>query len=145
MHSYGIASCTGDKYALGSVVEGFAKFGITLEHNEMDTSAIFGSFVSMINSSRCELLENARLYQQLLGLERKTTRLKEIISHQRNGHDDLAVVCCASLLAAAGTLSGSAMWTRFGESYQEFAAEQFGPWKIGNNGSFRGNYGGTGL
>jgi hypothetical protein len=137
MHSYGISTCTGDKYALGWVVEGFAKFGITLEHNEMDTSAIFGSFVSMINSSRCELLENKRLYQQLLGLERKTTRLKEIISHQRNGHDDIAVVCCASLLAAAGTLSGSEMWTRFGESYQDFSLQQFGPWKIENARSFR--------
>ena len=73
----------------------------------------------LINSSRVELLDHNRLRQQLLGLERKTSRLKEIIDHARGAHDDLATVACLALVDAAGKLSGPEMWKRFGEAWPE--------------------------
>ena len=119
MKAYGVGKCSGDRYGLEWVVEGFAKHGITLEHSEMDRSAIYGSFMPLINSSRVELLDHSRLRQQLLGLERKTSRLKEIIDHVRGAHDDLANSACLALVSAAGTLSGPAMWTAFAEKWPE--------------------------
>lgn len=144
MRGYNISKCSADRYALGSVMESFSKYGITIEHSEMDRSAIYGNFLPMANARRIELLDHSRLRQQLLGLERKTSRLKEIIDHSRGQHDDVCNAACLALVSAAGTLSGSEMWSRFGESYQDFALEQFGHWKVENAGSFRGNYGGTG-
>jgi len=119
MKAYGVGKCSGDRYGLEWVVEGFAKHGITLEHSDLDRSAIYGSFMPLINSSRVELLDHNRLRQQLLGLERKTSRLKEIIDHARGAHDDLATVACLALVDAAGKLSGPEMWKRSGEAWPE--------------------------
>ena len=76
-------------------------------------------FFPLANARRIELLDHSRLRQQLLGLERKTSRLKDIIDHVRGAHDDLANSACLALVSAAGTLSGPAMWTAFAEKWPE--------------------------
>jgi hypothetical protein len=119
MHSYHVNKCSADRYALGWVEESFAKHGIAIEHSEMDRSAIYGNFLPLANARRIELLDHSRLRQQLLGLERKTSRIKEIIDHARGAHDDLATVACLSLVDAAGKLTGPEMWKRFGEAWPE--------------------------
>jgi len=119
MRGYNVGKCSADRYALGWVEEAFAKHGITIEHSEMDRSAIYGNFLPLANARRIELLDHSRLRQQLLGLERKTSRLKEIIDHVRGAHDDLANSACLALVSAAGTLSGPAMWTAFAEKWPE--------------------------
>ena len=104
---------------LDGVEEAFSKHGIAIEHSEMDRSSICGNFLPLANARRIELLDHSRLRQQLLGLERKTSRLKEIIDHVRGAHDDLANSACLALVSAAGTLSGPAMWTAFAEKWPE--------------------------
>ena len=54
----------------------------------------------LINSSRIELLDDARLINQLVGLERRTARGgRDFIDHPPGGHDDIcnAVAGLASI------------------------------------------------
>jgi hypothetical protein len=54
-----------------------------------------------INSRRVRLIDNPRLVQQLVGLERRTARSgKDSIDHSPGGKDDIAN-CVAGLCAAA--------------------------------------------
>lgn len=56
----------------------------------------------MINSGRVELLDDARLFQQLCGLERTVARAgRETVCKGAGNHDDLANSAAGSLCLAA--------------------------------------------
>ena len=55
----------------------------------------------MINSGACDLLENDRLTQQLVGLERRTARGgRDSIDHPPGAHDDVANAVAGALVTA---------------------------------------------
>jgi hypothetical protein len=57
-----------------------------------------------LNSSRVELLDNARLIAQLLGLERRTSSVgREIVDHPAGGHDDLVNAAAGALFITSQT------------------------------------------
>jgi hypothetical protein len=57
----------------------------------------------LLNSRRCELLDNTRLVTQLVNLERRTSRGgRDSIDHSPGAHDDLAN-CVAGVLTAIAT------------------------------------------
>ena len=58
-------------------------------------------FREFLNSGRIELLDHPRLIDQLIGLERRTSRAgKDTIDHMPGGHDDIAnAVAGAAVLA----------------------------------------------
>lgn len=99
----GISSVKADRYALEWVREAFKKQGITLEHSEKSKSEIYRELLPLINSKKCELLDHQRLHQQLLALERRTSRSgREQIDHPVNGKDDVANAA-AGCLVCMGT------------------------------------------
>jgi hypothetical protein len=55
----------------------------------------------LLNSNRIELLDNKRLASQLMTLERRSGRGRDIIDHGPGGHDDIAnaVAGAANLMA----------------------------------------------
>ena len=119
MANYRVNKCIGDRYGLEWVREGFNKYGVFLDFSELDLSAIFGNFLPLINAGRIELLQNQRLHNQLLGLERRTTRgTKEIISHARNAnaHDDLAASAAMALVKAVQSQNGLDTWINWASS-----------------------------
>jgi hypothetical protein len=119
MADYRIGKCVGDRYGLEWVREGFNKYGIVLDFSELDLSAIFGNFLPLINAGRIQLLQNQRLHNQLLGLERRTTRgTKEIISHARNAnaHDDIAASACMAMVRAVQSQNGLDTWINWSTS-----------------------------
>jgi hypothetical protein len=61
----------------------------------------------MLNSGRVDLVDNTRLLQQIVGLERRTARGagRENIDHAPGAHDDLANAC-AGLVARIGDGGG---------------------------------------
>ncbi len=99
LRAYGLSEVTGDKYALGWVVDGFAKAGIRYIHSERDRSAIYGDCLPLFTSGRCVLLDNMRLILQFCNLERRTSAGGDRIDHPRGGHDD-----CSNAAAGALTL-----------------------------------------
>jgi hypothetical protein len=67
-----------------------------------------------INSRKVDLVEDARLIAQIVGLERRTTRGgKDSIDHAPNAHDDLAnsvAGVVAALATSAHGYDGSMQW-----------------------------------
>lgn len=101
LKSYKVTSVKADRYALQWVVEAFKKQGVTVEHTDKPKSVIYGELLPLINSKKCDLLDNARLHSQLLALERRTTRNgRETIDHPQTGHakDDVANAAAGCLV-----------------------------------------------
>ena len=83
--------------------ESFARHSITLEPAEKTTSDFFLELLPMINSGLCRMVQNDRLINQLLSLERRTSRTgKDNVGHPQGGnfHDDLATSVAISLVSA---------------------------------------------
>ena len=81
----------GDRYAGEWPRERFKEHGIAYEPSEKPKSDLYRDMLPVINSRKIELLDDARLIAQLIGLERRTARGgKDSIDHAPGAHDDLA-------------------------------------------------------
>jgi hypothetical protein len=77
---------------------------------------LYQALLPLLTSARCELLDVKRLYVQLLGLERRTTRGgRDVIDHPPRGADDVANAAAGALVAV--TTSGR---TRAGGMFVEW-------------------------
>ena len=63
------------------------------------------AFLPILNSRRCQLLDNKRLASQLCSLERRASRVgsKDSIGHPPLGHDDLAAAVAGLMVRLVGT------------------------------------------
>lgn len=104
LKSYGLHSVRGDKYAGEWPTDRFKSYGIKYESAEKPKVEIYKDSIPLYNGQRCELLDHPKLVNQLISLERRTTRGgRDSIDHPPGGHDDVAnAVCGALLLASAG-------------------------------------------
>jgi hypothetical protein len=94
LREYKIFRVVGDHYAGEWPRERFRLKGIEYQVSKKYKSDIYVSFLPIVNAGRCELLDNTRMYNQLLGLDRRISRGgHETIDHSPGTHDDLANVC----------------------------------------------------
>jgi hypothetical protein len=126
LRSYRCATVSGDKYAGVFPRELFQKCGVRYTPSERSKSELYVELLPLINSQRVDLLDDRRAIAQLVGLERRTSRVgKDSIDHAPGGHDDRinaiagAVVTAVSkrpmmisaeMVAAAGRPSSTAVW-----------------------------------
>ena len=81
----------GDRYAGEWPRERFREHGITYEPAAKPKSDLYRDMLPVINSRKLDLLDDARLVAQLVGLERRTARGgSDSIDHAPGAHDDLA-------------------------------------------------------
>ena len=93
LRSYGINRVSGDRYAGEWPRERFRVHGILYQPAGKSKSEIYGEFTALVNSERVELLDHPRLFNQVLGLERRVRHGGHAsIDHEPGGHDDLANV-----------------------------------------------------
>jgi hypothetical protein len=105
LKKYHIYSVKGDRFSGGFVKEGFMKHGISYEVSEKVKSEIYLEFLSLINSGQCQLLDNKRMINQLLTLERRVQRSgRDGIDHGLNASDDLANAMAGSIIELKGYL-----------------------------------------
>jgi hypothetical protein len=91
LKSYRISNVTGDRYAGEWPRERFRERGIAYELAAKSKSDLYRDRLPAINSRMVDLLEDARLLAQIVGLERRTARGgRDIIDHAPGAHDDLA-------------------------------------------------------
>jgi hypothetical protein len=103
LKGYGISTVVGDKYAGAWPAEGFSRYGIQYRTSERTRSEIYLAFLPMVMSTRCELLDNKRLVNQFVGLERRVARSgKDSIDHSPNAHDDVCNSAAGALVKALG-------------------------------------------
>jgi hypothetical protein len=99
LKAYNVTRVVGDAYAGVWPRERFAVHGITYDVSDKNTSAIYLEFLPALNAKRVQLLDLPRLFGQLVGLERKTTRGgRDSIAHAPGSHDDVANVVCGALV-----------------------------------------------
>lgn len=91
LRQYRVDRVTGDRYAGEWPREQFRKRDIEYQLAEQPKSAIYQALLPAINSKQVDLLDNARLTNQLIGLERRTARGgRDSIDHAPGAHDDVA-------------------------------------------------------
>jgi hypothetical protein len=101
LKAYGLTSVRGDRYAAQWVSQSFERHGIRYELSQLNRSEIYLEFLPALNSKRVRLLDNARLVNQIAGLERRTSRGgKDSVDHSPGGKDDVAN-CCAGVVATS--------------------------------------------
>ena len=84
---------TGDRYGGDWPREQFRNRGIQYELSDLAKSDLYRELLPSINSVHIDLLDHPRLKNQLLSLERRTSRGgRDSIDHPPQGHDDLANV-----------------------------------------------------
>ena len=99
-----MSEVTGDKFAAGFTVEAFNKCGVNYRYSDRSTSDYYSGLLPILNSRRCQLLDNKRLASQLCSLERRSARggAKDSISHPPLGHDDLAAAVAGLMVRLVG-------------------------------------------
>jgi hypothetical protein len=101
--SYHITRIVGDHYGGEFPRELFRKHGIDYTTSERTKSQIYQEALSIINSGRCELLDDARMVSQLCALERRVSRAgRDSIDHPPGSHDDVVNSALGSLMLAVG-------------------------------------------
>jgi hypothetical protein len=101
LRQYRVTKVHGDKYAGEWPREQFSKRGVHYETAERTKSQLYQDLLPLINSGAVDLLDNDRLVQQLVGLERRTARGgKDSIDHAPGLHDDLCNVAAGAITTA---------------------------------------------
>jgi hypothetical protein len=91
LRSYRISRVKGDRYAGEWPREQFRKLGVTYDVSEKSKSDLYRDLLPALNSGKVQLLDDDRLFGQLVGLERRTARGgRDSIDHAPGAHDDVA-------------------------------------------------------
>jgi hypothetical protein len=107
LKTYRITEVQGDRYSGEWTRERFNHHGIRYELAEKPKSDLYRDLLPAINSRKVDLLEDARLIAQIVGLERRTARGgKDSIDHAPNAHDDLANSVAGVVAALASSAHG---------------------------------------
>jgi hypothetical protein len=97
----------GDRYSGDWPRDRFREHGISYEAAAESKSDLYREFLPAINSRKVDLLDDARLIAQIVGLERRTARGgKDSIDHAPNAHDDLANSVAGVVAALASSAHG---------------------------------------
>jgi Terminase large subunit, T4likevirus-type, N-terminal len=102
LRHFKITEIHGDRYAAGFCSTQFEKRGVSYRPSEKNRSQLYLELLPLVTSQRVELLDDPKLRQQLLGLERKTGRLADIVDHAPGQHDDLSNTTAGCLTLIAG-------------------------------------------
>jgi len=107
LRTYGLANVVGDRYGGEFPRELFAKAGIAYQTAPFAKSDLYRELLPGVNAGRVELLEHPRLKAQLVGLERRVSRVgKDSIDHAPGGRDDVANAAAGALVLALGAGDG---------------------------------------
>lgn len=91
LKTYRIFRVEGDRYAGEWPRERFSVHNISYDIADLSKSQIYQAVLPLLNSTKCQLLDNARLIMQLGLLERRTARGgRDSIDHPPGAHDDVA-------------------------------------------------------
>ena len=109
---YAVSSIRGDRYAGEWPRERFREHGITYEASTKPKSDLYRDMLPAINSRQVELLDDARLIGQIVGLERRTARGgRDSIDHAPGAHDDLCNAVAGIITSELG--SSAEAWIKW--------------------------------
>lgn len=110
---YGVTSIKSDAYAGAWVESAFENFGITVERAKMSKSDYYLNALPLFNNGSIRLLDQERLKNQLMSLERKTRSGSRDAVDNFHGLDDLSNCACACLVEAQeGETGPTTVWSK---------------------------------
>jgi len=114
LRTYNISSVVGDRYSGEWVRQAFMKAGIRYVVSSLTSSDSLLELLPLINQGTIQLLDDKKQTNQLIALERRTSRTgKDSLGHPQGLHDDRAVVLAlAATLAAKPIKNRSVTWGR---------------------------------
>jgi hypothetical protein len=93
LRRYGVRSVRGDRYGGEWPRQRFRAHGVGYEVADKPKSDLYRDLLPLMTAGEIELPDHRKLRQQLIGLERRTSRGgKDLIDHAPGGHDDIANV-----------------------------------------------------
>ena len=102
LRMYGVSTVRGDRYAGEWVAEAFRRHGISYSASSKTRSELYLGLLPMLNSGLAKLLDDPRLINQLVQLERHTSRSgRDMVDHAPGGHDDVANAAAGALFLAS--------------------------------------------
>lgn len=103
---YHCLTAQADRYAGDWVVEAFAKHGVRVEPCAKNRSELYIELLPLITAGpdKLALLDDHRTVNQLLNLERRTGRTRDVVDHPSgSGHHDDRILSAAGALVAVKT------------------------------------------
>lgn len=99
LRAYHVTRVYGDRYGGEWPRERFREHDVYYEVSSRTKSEIYRDFLPILNARHAELLDDKKLINQLLGLERRASRGgREIIDHMPGIHDDIANAVAGALV-----------------------------------------------
>ena len=99
LQPYRVRAVMGDRYSEELIRERFRKQGVEYTVSKLTRSDLFVELLPLLTSQRARLLDDRRLIAQLLALERRTGGSgKDMITHPRDGHDDVANAAAGAIV-----------------------------------------------
>jgi hypothetical protein len=89
---------TGDHFTSGWIIDAMKEVGIRYIQSDRNRSQIYLDALPLFTSGRVRLLDNHKMIEQFVRLERRTGAGADKVDHPKTGSDD----CCNS---AAGALT----------------------------------------
>jgi hypothetical protein len=126
LSSYHVSRVVGDRFAGEWPRERFRERGISYEPAQKPKFDLYRDLLPAINSRKLDLLDDARLLTQLVGLERRTARGgRDSIDHAPGAHDDLAnAVAGLAAIAKRGSYDSSLDWVSGPDATDDFRLTQ---------------------
>ena len=110
LKNYRITTVAGDRYAGEWPRERFRLHGVNYEVADKSKSELYVALLPSVNSRAVDLLDDDRLVNQLVCLERRTARGgRDSVDHPRGAHDDLANAAAGAVWLAS---TKPASWNR---------------------------------
>jgi hypothetical protein len=99
---YRCTTVHGDRYGGEWPRERFRSRGITYATSTRTKSELYATLLPLLNAQRVDLIDDRRLFAQLIGLERRTARGgRESIDHGPGAHDDAVNAAAGALVLAS--------------------------------------------
>jgi hypothetical protein len=95
---YRLSVVEGDRYGAEWVQQAFMKAGVRYEESCLTRSDIYSNLLPVVSSGACVLLDCPRLVDQLVGIERRTSRTRPIYDHGPGASDDTANAAAGALI-----------------------------------------------
>jgi hypothetical protein len=134
LKAYGCSFAYADEYGKGWTKGAFTRHGTELRSSPYYKNEVYLNFLPALNSGKVKILDLPRLRQQLLALERSTSRItgRDTVSHPNAGHDDLINAAAGALVmaeraerrggwlfASVGHGGGGGVWDASGQVYSD--------------------------
>jgi hypothetical protein len=110
LRRYRVVKIKGDRYGGEWCVEGFRRHGIIYEPSDRSRSELYIDCLPLLTSRAADLIDDDRLVNQLVALERRTSRGgRDLVDHRVGAHDDLANAVAGALVLAMTSRGSSAL------------------------------------